>query len=399
MHFLSNIVKYSYSPGELRKHFRPQDLWDYGITRKELEAKLQEFSNSFLSSNCAINGLNTVNLGDTHIFCPASVQDTLCLRRTNHIVKKALRTPILNRDDEVKQLLQVLAGETKCNIFRTDIKSFFESVPLAEIIAKLESDGLRNNSALTHLKNLNSLLQQSHNLKGLPRGLAISSTLADYALQSFDRDIFNCDSVVYFTRYVDDICIVHFANQQDIKALVEKHLPYNLKLNANKTQTLELPSTDSLEFLGYRIELKHPQSVSVADGKIGKAKKRIVLSLKAFLCDQNFELLFARLRFLSCSTQMKKVGRKAPVYTGYRHVYRLCDNDAITKQLKNLDAFLHGIINSRRYTLGRSLNNILSGQQRKALRSVSFEKCYVSNLTVPIRPRRISEIKQAWQYE
>src|ERR1039458_2632879 len=158
MHFLSDIVQYSYSPGELRKHFRPQDLWDYGITRKELEAKLQEFSNNFLSSNCAINGLKVVNLGDNQIFCPASVQDALCLRRTNHIVKKALRTPILNRDDEVKQLLQVLAGETKCNIFRTDIKSYFESVPFAEIISRLESDGLRNNSALTHLKNLNSLL-------------------------------------------------------------------------------------------------------------------------------------------------------------------------------------------------------------------------------------------------
>ena len=96
---------------------------------------------------------------------------------------------------------------------------------------------------------------------------------------------------------------------------------------------------------------------------------------------------------------MKKVGRSTPVYTGYRHVYRLCNNDAITKQLKGLDAFLHGIINSRRFALGRSLQGILSDEQRQALRSVSFEKCYASNLTAPIKPRRISEIKQAWQYE
>jgi hypothetical protein len=399
MRFLSDIVQYSYSPSELRKCFRPADLWNYGLTKKELEANIQGFSNGFHFSNCAITSLKVLQLGDNHIYCPANIQDALCLRRTNHIIKKALRTPILNRDDEVKQLLQLLSGETKCSIFRTDIESYFESVPFAEIISRLESDGLRNNCALTHLRNLNSLLLEKHSCSGLPRGLALSSTLADYALQKFDRDIFNCDSVVYYTRYVDDICIVHFDDAQAIQSLVENDLPLNLKLNQAKTRKLELPSAGSLEFLGYRISLNHPQSVSIADSKIGKAKKRIVLSLKVFLRDKNFDLLFARLRFLSCSTRMKKVGRKMPVFTGYRHVYRLCDEDAVSKQLKNLDAFLHGIVNSKNFSLGRSLQGLLTAQQKDQLRTLSFEKHYANNVTFTVKPKRISAIKRAWRYE
>jgi len=399
MHFLSDIVQYSYSPDDLRKFFHVQDVWDYGITQKELETKIEEFSNTFLSSRCSVLNLKVGQLGANKIFCPATVQDALCLRRTNHIIKKALRTPILNRDDEVKQLLQVLRGETKCNIFRTDIKSYFESVPFAEIIGRLETDGLRNNCALTHLKNLNSFLVQHHLFSGLPRGLALSSTLADYALQGFDRDIFNCDSVVYYTRYVDDICIVHFTDHQVIEKLIEQNLPYSLKLNQDKTQMLELPSAKHLEFLGYRIELNHARGVSIADNKIGKAKKRIVLSLRAFLHDHDFDLLFDRLRFLSCSTRIKKVNRKMPVFIGYRHVYRLCENDAIVKQLKNLDAFMHGIINSKRFVLGRSLRAILNDEQRKQLHTISFEKYYGSKLTFTIKPKRISDIKRAWQYE
>jgi len=344
-------------------------------------------------------GLKVENRGDNRIYTPATVQDALCLRRTNHIIKKALRIPALNRDDEMKQLLQVLSGETNCKVFRTDIKSYFESVPFAEIISGLEIGGLKNSCALTHLKNLNSILLKYHNCEGLPRGLALSSTLADYALQGFDRNIFNCDSVVYYTRYVDDVCIVHFGGAEVIQSLVEQNLPFNLKLNAGKTQKLRLPSTDRLEFLGYHIQLNHPQLVSIADAKIGKTKKRIVLSLKAFLADQDFDMLLARLRFLACSTRMKKVGRKSLVYTGYRHVYRLCDKKTVGVQLNILDCFLHGIINSKRFALGRSLKSSLNAQQRQRLRTLSFEKHYASSLTFTLNPRSISAIKQAWQYE
>lgn len=399
MRFLSDIVQYSYSPEELRKCARAEDFWEFKLTKKELEENILNFSNGFLSSNCQINSLKVVKLGDNNIFCPANMQDALCFRRTNHIIKKALRTPILNRDDEVKQLLQVLGGEPQCSIFRTDIKSYFESVPFATIISRLESDGLRNNCAITHLKNLNTLLVKNHNYSGLPRGLALSSTLADYELHNFDRDVFNCDSVVYYTRYVDDICIVHFDEAQAVQSVVEKNLPDGLKLNETKTQKLELPSTASLEFLGYRISLGLPQKVSIAQSKIGRAKKRIVLSLKEFVLEKNFDLLLDRLRFLSCSTRMNKVGRKIPVCTGYRHVYRLCNVEAITEQLKDLDTFLHGILNSKRFSLGRSLRCLLTAEQQKQLRTLSFEKNYASNLSFTVEPKKISAIKRAWKYE
>jgi hypothetical protein len=299
----------------------------------------------------------------------------------------------------VRQLLQVLTGEPTCSIFRTDIKSYFESVPFADIILRLESDGLRNNAAIAHLRNLNSLLLNMHSYSGLPRGLALSSTIAEYALHTFDRDVFNRDSVLYYTRYVDDICIVHFDEPQLFQSFVETTLPFGLKLNATKTQSLALPSTAQLEFLGYRIALTQPLKVAIATTKIGKAKKRIVLSLKEFVRNKNFNLLLDRLRFLSCSTRMNKVGRKTPVYTGFRHVYRLCDPQAITAQLREVDAFFHGILNSKRFSLGRSLRAILTDEQAMLLQRVSFEKNYSSHVSFKGKPTTIDKLRRAWQYE
>jgi hypothetical protein len=186
-----------------------EDIWDYDLDKKALEETTKDISNEFYSGSCVVKGLKLSPLRKSRIFYPASVYDELCLRRTNQLLKNALRTPPLNRDEEIRQLLHVLDTEPKCNVFRTDIRSFFESIPFSELIAKLAADGFRNNSALRHLSNLNTHLISNYKFHGLPRGLAISSTLSDYALFEFDQAIFNLDSVVYYTRYVDDICIVH----------------------------------------------------------------------------------------------------------------------------------------------------------------------------------------------
>jgi hypothetical protein len=333
MRFLSDIVQYSYSPEELRKSVRVGDLWKYGLDRKTLDVEVKKVSDAFFSDGCCVKSLRTLDVRGSRVFCPDSLYGELCLRRTNQIVKSALRTPVLNRDDEVRQLLHVLAAEREGNVFRTDIKSFFESVPFGEVIAKLEADGLRNNCAIAQLKSLNAYLIETHAYTGLPRGLAISSTLADYALYDFDLAICNRPSVVYSTRYVDDICIVHFEKPADLEVFCKGAIPLSLTLNPSKTKHVQIPSNDRLEFLGYSISLKQPQEVRVAAGKIAKTKRRIARSLQLFAQDKDFALFYDRLRFLSCCIRMSKAGRRAPVYTGYRHVYRFCTETDICAQL------------------------------------------------------------------
>ncbi len=399
MRFLSDIVQYSYSPEELKKCVRTADFWKFNITKTQFNQQIVAHSDTFLSSDCQITKINASSLGKNRIFHPASIQDALCLRRTNNIIKRAIRASSLNRDHEVKQLLHILRGESKCRILRTDIEAYFESIPFARIISQLEEDGFRNNCALSHLKHLNAILIRDYGLSGLPRGLALSSTIAHYTLQPFDQKLLNNDAVIYYTRYVDDICIVHVDDPQSIQTSIQEALPRGLKLNKSKTQALELPSANTLHFLGYSIWLERPHKVSIADNKLAKAKKRIVLSLKGFLRDKDFKLLLDRLRFLSCSTRMDKVGRKVPVCTGYRHVYRRCDDETASEQLKSLDSFLHGILNSKRYSLGRALRQLLTTEQAQLLRTPSFQKHYAGRLTFKVEPRRLSAIKRAWKYE
>jgi hypothetical protein len=257
---------------------------------------------------------------------------------------------------------------------------------------------VRNNSVLGHLTNLNQYLELKHGVRGLPRGLALSSTLAEYALYDFDQEIFNLESVVYYTRYVDDICIVHSKDPAQFKSIVEQKVPFELKLNLEKTQNLCIPSSNALEFLGYSITLEKPQRISVSKTKISRAKERLISSLRDFYVNKDFDLLLDRLRFLSCSVRISKAGRKVPVYSGFRHVYRFCTRELALGQMRQLDSFLHGILWSKRYSLGAKIQSLLTDDQKRLLKTVSFEKNYGGKASFVMRPDRMKKIKQAWHY-
>lgn len=400
MQYLSDIARHSYSPGELRRCVQVEDAWNYNLFEDHLETATKSASNSFFSSNCAVQEIDQSNLKSSAVFTPGTYYDQICLRRTDQIVKAALRLPPINRHDEVKQLLEVLRTEQNFKIFRTDIKSFFETIPLGQVISNLESDGFRNSCALLHLKSLARHLDKNYMYTGLPRGLSISSTLADYSMHSFDREVLSHENILYYTRYVDDICIVHFDNQEILKKQIEEYLPFGkLTLNQKKTHHADSDKKESFEFLGYEISLCSPLKIKVASGKLAKTKKRIILSFKRFLKDSSFNDLYSRIRYLSCTTQMQKARRKTPVWTGYRHVYQHCSEEKLVEQLDELDHFYFGILSSRRFSLSRNIRSILTGAQILALSGLSFRKGYTKKISQTLNPKEVAKIVAAWKYE
>jgi RNA-directed DNA polymerase len=101
---------------------------------------------------------------------------------------------------------------------------------------------------------------KTKNKRGVPQGLAISNILANIYLHSFDETLRT--KCVMYLRYVDDILmIVKKAEKESLQIIVNDQLR-NLGLKTNKKpgKTVCVPLNDSIEYLGYLIQLP---SVSV----------------------------------------------------------------------------------------------------------------------------------------
>ena len=399
LRYLSDIACFSYSPEEIRRCIRKEDFWRYELNVDTVETIAKDCSTSFYSSSCTAGVLDRSKVGGKYIFRVATICDVLCLRRTDQILRRTLRTVPANRDDEVEQLVSVLQSERGRKVFKADIAGFFESVDFCKLIDKVEIEGLRNNSTISYLRSLNKQLIDRFDYRGLPRGLSISSTLADYFLHDFDQASLNIDGAIYCCRYVDDICVVHHSDSLKIEKCIEGLLPGGLKLNPRKTVHVEDRGIEKFSFLGYLINLDKGITREIAPSKIGKVKKRLILSLREFVVTRDFSLLYLRLLFLSSTIRMEIAGRSTPVYSGFRHVYRHCTPRLITRQMVELDGFLQAQLTSQRFWLSRMTRSILKPTQLQTLRRVSFFRSYKERVTYPLSRDRVSRVKGAWKYE
>jgi len=400
MLFLSNIANSSYSQKELKRCLRKEDFWKYEIS-EDVDGEIEEISRNFHELEFKVLGIKKSTISGRTIFFPQTLHDAVCLRRTNEILKSTLRHTTNSRNDEVRQLKHIIRNMEGCKILKTDVASLFENIPFKEIIRKLANGGLRHNLTLNHLRQLSTLMIKNFSYYGLPPGLGLSSTLADFAFSLFDSSTINHPDVEYYTRYVDDLCILHHGESSSIEKHLTATLPFKLQLNRKKTKRYEYPSQSSLDFLGYSISLSNNDlATKISPKKLGRAKTRIVLCLKSYLAKQDFPLLLNRIRFLSSSVKMKISTREAPVFSGHRHVYRLCNTQLLEDQMKELDIFFHGLLSSNRYSLSRNLRHNMSEEQRAELKRMSFRSSVNKHkFTHKMKNFLIGKIRKAWQYE
>lgn len=399
----ADVARYSYSPKELASKLLYNDGRRFGLSAGRIHAALASYSDVFFRTNGAITSLHSRPIRGKNIFSLHSLRDHLYIRRTDEILRRSLNISRPDRNNEVRQLIAVLSSEPQYSILRTDVSAFFESIRFRGLINKLEAEGFRNHSTLAHLKSINAHLESRYNYQGLPRGLSISSTLADYSLQHIDRVLFARSETIYYTRYVDDICIVHNSDNETLfKFLTDLLSATGLTVNNEKTLLLDPPYPKPLEYLGYSIKLDASRDVSIAIGKIAKAKRRLIRTLQVFVDDRRalaFVDLRDRLRFLTSNVELRKPDRAESIFTGFRHNYKECTKNVILSQLNDLDSFLRGILKSRRYKLGRRVRDKLSVDEFRYLERISFEAGYTNNITAHFKPDRIAALTDAWRYE
>lgn len=387
-----------YAPKRLRACFLPQDRYHLK-PHLDFDSLALEASNHLHSSDFSFGTFREITIKSKPAFLPQDFKDVLALRLTDKLLRRSLHFKPSNRDDEVRLVATSLATAPSCNIIRCDVKSFFESINFESIIGKLENKHLASNNVVKYLRGINLVLRNNHNYPGLPRGLSISSTLAEFYLSSFDKNIAGHMSVMTYSRFVDDMFIMHYENPSDLLSYISGVLEgLCLSLNYNKTRQYVNGSCAKCSFLGYEFTLSQPVQIRIHPSKIGRQKTRIVLALRKYAKDRDFELLKARMSYLTITTRIRKHGRAQPIYIGLASRYKECPESELTKHLTELDAFYYAILNSKKYSLAASLKPLLTPKQRAELCNISFLRAFKNKIISSLRPDQIETIRKAWAH-
>ncbi len=299
-------------------------------------------------------------------------------------INKTFKVIQSNRNNIIKQLYNIISDGFPKVVIKTDIKSFYESIPQDKLFNKIE-----NNTLITpHSKKLiRKLFYEFENkkdteviepLKGIPRGIGLSAFLSELFMKDIDNEIKSIQDVVFYARYVDDIVVVcspkTFSTKGDYLKEIELIIcnKNNLQLKdgsdgeENKTFEIDLLNKttykESFSFLGYLFQIERSETynsgekninfnsqLEISPNKIERYNKRLNLSILAYNKDSFYNekearnMLYSRLKFLTGNFHLSNNKRnvKAGIYYS-NEMLKLNTNEI--ESLKKLDKSLMNII-------------------------------------------------------
>ena len=116
-------------------------------------------------------------------------------------------------------------------VIRLDIRNFYETIEREKLMSRFVEDGRLNYQSIYLLKNLFSN-SSIFKMKGLPRGLNISSVMSELYMKYFDLEIRRMDGVFYYARFVDDI-IIFCSSSNSQRMFGRKFLNYWINWDCN----------------------------------------------------------------------------------------------------------------------------------------------------------------------
>jgi len=244
-------------------------------------------------------------------------------------IRRAFDVRPPNRNLIVEQIVRTLQDGTPKLIGRTDLRQFYESIQHASLLEFLTASGLLSATTRRLVKQLlGEYSAISGRDEGLPRGLALSATLAEAYLTRMDNELVTMDGVLMYARYVDDIILIFVDDafnpspEYRRKCVRDAVKRSGLSMNAGKTKYLRSPApaqaTQHLNFLGYRISFDATcVTVDISKKRAGRYQLKIDAALDAFLLNRAdpraLSALHQRLKFLTGNTRLVNNKRQALV--------------------------------------------------------------------------------------
>ncbi len=302
-------------------------------------------------------------------------------------INKTFKVIQADRNKIIKQIFNIASDGFPKIIIKTDIKSFYESIPQDRLFKKIENNTLLSPFSKKLIKRLFYEFEDKKDKtkiplgRGIPRGIGISAYLSELFMRDIDNEIRSLNDVIYYARYVDDIVVIVCPKTEsktrnylnEIKAIVNTHL-LELKDGSDggeiKTKVIPLfqdtnrVRTDfnlfEFNYLGYKFILKHfpkpPRTeltIEISDNKIKeKYIYRLEEMVKAYNNDSKYNekearnIMFSRLKFLTGNFHLNNNKRnlKSGIYysnrmleLNYNH-YQSLDtlNSELEKNIINL---------------------------------------------------------------
>lgn len=396
-----------------------------GKNRADYLETLEKISQASLSDNFEFSTFSRSVIAEKFVYSVTNHIDEFVIRKLNDNVSRLYDVKQANRSEIIGQVIPLLKEKAPYFLLKLDVKSFYESIDRRTLLSRINEDsslGYRSKSLL------NKLLADASYFSGtgLPRGVSLSATLSEIYMKEFDTAARMIDGVYFYARFVDDILIFTYSDPSRVKADLCGNLPPNMFLNSAKEDllgfnkngncSLHPPGVPELSYLGYRFIFRSQSAmpvgnlpkgapplpprliVKIADSKIRKMRRRIMLSIFSFFRDKDFHLLSARLRFLTGNCRMRRDEDNGRLLSGIYYNYSLIDEVAGVKDLEELTKFLRRAILSKRGGFGRKMQTLLSQEQRRELFSYSFEVGFREKITFNASPKRLKQIKACWRH-
>ena len=404
----------TFGSASLRRHLRNSDFKKYTSLKSQnvrtttIQKATQLGRNGFQTLP-----LSTNNLSGNMLYQLMDLPAELVLRKAAENLRTISGTKLSNRFEIVSRVKLLCEEELPFVVAKFDINQFYESIERARLIVVLKRHLVTAPATRTLLT---SFLRRcdTQNIKGLPRGLAISADLSELYMKSFDTHLRTDPAIHLYARYVDDIIIIARPTT-DLKALrtqLRDHLPTGLKLNGKKTRLLDFGANASkddivehdFDYLGFKFSVSHIKRkaerrsvvLDIAESKVKKRKTRIVCSILQYLKDRNFIDLRDRIKLITCNYRFFDHKRSQTRFAGNYHAYRPIDipSDSLTE----LDYFFRKIILSNSGKISQPLSQALTRGQRTELLRLSFRRGFAENVQFGFSPNRLKHLIGCWKY-
>jgi Reverse transcriptase (RNA-dependent DNA polymerase) len=318
-------------------------------------------------------------------------------------VRQADRFKILS------QVTKVLGDGCPKYILRTDISSFYESIPHDKLKETLDKNLILSQLSKKIIKGLLWEYKDKTNSQdiGLPRGVGVSAYLSELYMKDIDSKIKAHPNVTYYARYVDDMIIIFTPNNKnetidyknEIKEIIEEK-ESGLTLNNSKTNYFDLRSSNgnyNFEFLGYKISgnLKKTE-LNISLNRDKRYRQRIDTTFEAYNNDSKHDekkarkMLINRIRFLTFNTHLNNA--KNNIVVGAYFSNSLLSD---TQGLHGLDQYLKSKINN--HLVPYSSVNVDINKLKNRLLQFSFVDGFKEKKHTKFNANQLNDIFKIWK--
>jgi hypothetical protein len=354
-------------------------------------------------------------LGTKPVYQHRSIEQALVIRHISENLRRVTGVRQSDRQEIIRGVSRLAGQGTAFKAMKLDIRSFYESVDVEGVINLLKRDPAFSRQCVHLLKSFFDALD-AQNIAGLPRGLAISATLAEYVMRPFDRAVSSLPGVRYYSRFVDDIIVVlsEECDTNDIKQTVQSRLPSGLVLSRSKSLPYSFSGFSgaanaseegAIVFLGYRIGVGRVQRVGrdyertvrldIAPSKVRKIKTRISRSLLSFKSGGSFKDLLDRFKMITSNYSLVDFDSGQVRHVGIKYNYSLIDGES-SDALNSFDRFLLNAITNTHPS--NRIRPTLTPDQRRSLLGLTFRSGFEQNRFFSFSERDIQRITRCWSH-